>query len=650
MVHAKPRLDPSFVRARIQGPERVILEPLAFMMASSVSLRNDDPLLGRVLAGKLEVLSLLGRGAMGKVYRAHHRGLDKPVAIKVLQRLEGPEEPHILRFRAEARAASRLDHPNSVQILDFGEEEADGLLYIAMELLEGIDLQSVLQKEEHLSVQRIAWIMAQTFSALAAAHAKGVIHRDMKPGNIMLIDKINEDGRLKDFVKVCDFGLAKLIEGDGHRPLTRQGAVFGTPAYMSPEQARGIPIDARADIYSCGVVMYKMITGRTPFRAETPTGVLTQHITDQPPPLESWGVPVDPRLAAVVQRAMQKDREDRYADAREARDALREILRQDGLDVPSVTGSSTLPLADATRLNTPRPETQTPTRPERRPSFSETLEEATVASPPVRAHSQVATKYGDTAMMATLAGQASIDPITRELPPPRSINTTLALIPGAIALIALGLLAAQVWRKNEAPPPPPVVAPAPPPQQAVLPVIPAPTSENEVSTPKNEVVDTKIVAPAARPRRLEKRIDTEKEATPAPNPVVERPAPNVTEPPPELKPSPVAPPTAPQPKATPRQVELTQLEVDGGVSTQRVREGLERHLQAATACLASIPLADSGEVVVSAEVGATGRLAQITASAGQDCLMRAFAPTRVQASDTGTSRVRFRLKHQALPQ
>src|SRR5688500_12915405 len=146
-----------------------------------MSSTDIDPLLGRVLAGKLEILQLLGTGAMGKVYRAHHVALDKPVAIKVLMRMAGAEKQQTLRFKAEARAASRLDHPNSVQILDFGEDERDGLLYIAMEFLEGEDLQTCLARERRLDSGRTCWIMSQVLAALGAAHAKGVIHRDMKP-------------------------------------------------------------------------------------------------------------------------------------------------------------------------------------------------------------------------------------------------------------------------------------------------------------------------------------------------------------------------------------------------------------------------------------------------------------------------------------
>jgi serine/threonine-protein kinase len=293
-----------------------------------------DPLIGRVIAQKLELLELLGAGAMGKVYRAHHQALDKTVAIKVLHNQEGIDPQRLLRFKAEARAASRLDHPNSVQILDFGEDGNDHLLYIAMEFLEGEDLQSLCVREGPLDAERTLRIMMQVLAALGAAHDKGVVHRDMKPGNVMLLKKRGDDGQDTDLVKVCDFGLAKIVdrgEDGSSAPVTRQGAVFGTPTYMSPEQARGEVLDPRSDLYSSGVIMYRMLAGRVPFTSETAWGILMKHMIEEPPPVSSF-VLADPRVEAIVQRAMTKDREQRYQSAREMRLEIRAILKDAGVE------------------------------------------------------------------------------------------------------------------------------------------------------------------------------------------------------------------------------------------------------------------------------------------------------------------------------
>ncbi len=292
-----------------------------------MALPRNDPLLGKTIAGRLELLELLGTGAMGKVYRAKHLGLDKEVAIKVLQSqmLEGAMPAR--RFKAEARAASRLDHPNSVSVFDFGEDE--GLLYLAMEYLRGHDLQVILRESKRLDNHRSARIMAQVASALAAAHDAGVIHRDIKPGNIMLVDRETEDGITRDFVKVCDFGLAKILDPGpeaSQGPLTRQGAVFGTPAYMSPEQAQGLLVDARTDLYSCGAVLYKMLAGHSPFRAESATVVLLKHIQDPVPSLRDTVPGVDPRLERIVRRCLEKAPSDRFGSARALRDALQEVI------------------------------------------------------------------------------------------------------------------------------------------------------------------------------------------------------------------------------------------------------------------------------------------------------------------------------------
>ncbi len=451
-----------------------------------------DPLLGRVLAGKLELQAVLGVGAMGKVYRARHLGLDRPVAIKVLSNVGGPRDQHARRFKAEARAASRLDHPNSVQILDFGEEP--DLLYLAMEYLEGIDLQELLRREGRLPPLRTAWIMSQVLSALGAAHARGVVHRDVKPANVMLIEKGSEDGVIADFVKVCDFGLAKILDLDSAGSLaglTRQGAVFGTPAYMSPEQARGEPTDARSDLYSCGVIAFKMLCGRTPFRGETPALVMAQHVSEPVPSLHALVEGLDPRLVALVERLMAKRPADRFQDAREAREVLRELLREAGLEVPSFSGGTgPVEAPGASAPASPAPDMLATERlsPEvlgglagQTTRDSDLSSREVAASPP---GSRAATREvdptrpgatrsiedsrrtaRDTEADRTAAPPTVLPAKTMRIAPPsqpreaarRQRALLLAAIPGLLALIALVALGTYLWLGRAGAPNPPTI-------------------------------------------------------------------------------------------------------------------------------------------------------------------------------------------------
>ena len=285
-----------------------------------------DPLIGRVIADKIELVSVLGAGAMGKVYRGHHRALNKAVAIKVLLGEETTAK-QIARFEAEARAASRLDHPHSVQVLDFGRDGDDRLCYIVMELLDGRDLRDVVNSDGPLAPARACALIAQVCSALASAHEVGVVHRDVKPSNIMVVPRLDEAGTPMEWVKVCDFGLAKLHQApnepppDG-APPTLEGALFGTPAYMSPEQARGEPLDARSDIYSVGVVLYTLLAGRRPFEGTSPLALAAMHLTHLPPPLQSLVPSLPPGLADVVHTTLAKNRDERFASARDLRAAL----------------------------------------------------------------------------------------------------------------------------------------------------------------------------------------------------------------------------------------------------------------------------------------------------------------------------------------
>jgi serine/threonine-protein kinase len=292
-----------------------------------------ERLIGRTIAGKFVVEELLGAGAMGAVYRARQIALEKTVAIKVLHGEHAHDATFAARFHREAKAASRLNHPNSMQVVDFGAEP-DGLLYIAMEYLDGRSLHRVLREEWPLAAARIADILMQALAALAVAHDMGVVHRDLKPENIMVLPSTDDDGRPKDLVKVCDFGIAKMTDSRAYRgseresngPVTTAGFLVGTPEYMSPEQGRGDKLDARSDIYSVGVVLFEMLTRRVPFEAENAIGVVLRHLTEVPPRPSDLAPGVDLRLEAICLRALRKAPAERYGSAREMRAEMRPVV------------------------------------------------------------------------------------------------------------------------------------------------------------------------------------------------------------------------------------------------------------------------------------------------------------------------------------
>lgn len=281
-----------------------------------------DRLLGRVIAKKIRILELIGSGGMGQVYRAEHAELERRIALKVLRPEMSADEERMRRFRREALAASRLEHPSSVRIFDYGEDGPDKLLYIAMELVDGVGLDRLLVDHGPLPPDRAVRILAQVLGALAEAHDAGIIHRDLKPANVLIASRKDDDGNPQDLAKVCDFGLAKLVDEERPDGATRVGTYLGTPAFMSPEQARGQALDPRSDIYSAGVMLYQLLTGHVPFTGESPLDLMVKHITEPPPRLKSSAPHLSPILDDIVEWALAKDPAKRCPSARQLRKAL----------------------------------------------------------------------------------------------------------------------------------------------------------------------------------------------------------------------------------------------------------------------------------------------------------------------------------------
>ena len=334
----------------------------------------------RVFSQRYELNHLIARGGMAEVYRAHDRLLDRPVALKVLFPELSVDRSFVERFRREAQAAANLSHPNIVPVFDWGED--GGTYFIVMEFVDGRPLSAILKTAGPLSAERAADIGAHVAAALGYAHRHGVVHRDVKPGNGLITD----DGQ----VKVTDFGIARAVNTE--ESLTQTGAVMGTATYFSPEQAEGMGVDSRSDIYSLGVVLYEMVTGRPPFLGDTPVAVASKHVRDHPPAPREINPAVPPTFEAVILKAMAKDPAFRYQTA--------EDLRADLLRFNE--GRSVLAMSDVTQANA---------------------------------------AVGTTQMMSAVDGAEPLPP------PPPSRNRTrtyvVILVVLLVALVALGLLLAR---------------------------------------------------------------------------------------------------------------------------------------------------------------------------------------------------------------
>lgn len=281
---------------------------------------NLEVLIGKRILGDYLIEKKIGQGGMGAILLAKQESLERYTALKIILPKFSSNENVVKRFFREVKLTSRLEHPNIVTIYNFGKSR-EGILFVAMEYLDGVNLDSIVRKQGPLPPERAIPIAAQIASALSEAHAKGVIHRDLKPSNIMLVKR----GGMADFAKVLDFGIAKSIEeqGEDEPQLTMSGQILGTPAYMSPEQCSGKPLDARTDIYSLGIIAFELLAGKKPFMAESAIGFLQQHLMTPPPRLSSFLAPglVPAAADAVFLKVMAKHADQRYANSLEfARD------------------------------------------------------------------------------------------------------------------------------------------------------------------------------------------------------------------------------------------------------------------------------------------------------------------------------------------
>ncbi len=351
---------------------------------------NPEALIGITLDNKYRIEEKVGEGGMGIVFRATHIHMDHPVAIKVLHTQFSSDPLMIERFRREARAAAQIHHHNAIAVTDFGVTQNDTVAYLVMEYLAGIDLREKIKQKRQLSYNEVFLIVRQICSALHAAHLKGIIHRDLKPDNIWLVK--SDDGN--ELVKVLDFGIAKLQSTTEMITLTQQGMIVGTPYYMSPEQCRGEELDPRSDLYSLGVIIYEMLTGKLPFEADTPVGVAIKQVTEKPGAMHRLRNGIPNPIEQAVRRILEKDRDDRPATAIELARELEVALYSSKIELPPLElTTSNSPFRAISPPHDDRPTQSSPavrsamTTPLQSESFANTAANAESPTTPVKAPS-----------------------------------------------------------------------------------------------------------------------------------------------------------------------------------------------------------------------------------------------------------------------
>jgi eukaryotic-like serine/threonine-protein kinase len=321
--------------------------------APSSGKDGPDPLIGRVINGRFKIIAVIARGGMGKVYKAEQAPLGRLCALKVLSpKYEGDRDPEFhKRFFLEASTAAKLSHANTVTIFDYGQDGED-LYYIAMEYIEGRTLHRTLREEGPLDEGRTAAIASQICRSLREAHGLGVVHRDLKPGNILITDRADEH----DVVKVLDFGLVKDVTGEAE-DLTQAGLFMGSPKYMAPEQILGGEITPRTDIYSLGVMMFEMLTGKVPFDRGASVGTLMAHVNDPLPPMRQINpkLQASPTMENIVTRCLEKDPNKRFNSMKDLLNALKRVGNEHGMLTDT---HESMPLARLDSMSAPPSDAQ----------------------------------------------------------------------------------------------------------------------------------------------------------------------------------------------------------------------------------------------------------------------------------------------------
>ncbi|MEN3329811.1 MAG: eukaryotic-like serine/threonine-protein kinase [Acidobacteriota bacterium] len=452
-----------------------------------------DPLIGHTLDEKYRLEERLGVGGMGTVYRARHLLIDRPVAVKVLNKLFVEDEAARTRFRREARAAGRLQHPNAVTVTDFGESQ-DGYVYLVMELLEGRTLRDVLAKEAPLDVARSVALMLQISAAVAAAHEAGIIHRDLKPANIFVV----QHPEVPAVVKVLDFGIAKLaselLDDEDSLTLTQVGAMIGTPRYMSPEQCDGLDLTPAADVYSLGCILYEMLTGTVPFSGATPLAIAVRQTSEIPRSPRDFVSSIPAALEQVVLHTLEKRPEDRPPNAAAFREELLATAERLGLEHAALTSSPNMAALRSVATESPSGRLLIDISRLRETLATEPDTEVTVVSSGVAMTGNTTDGQGSAANTGT----------TREPFPRISLSLTgsdrakkrfkvIAIIVAAVLLIGIALatrsrlnapaapivVASPSPSPSPTPEPTPVPSPSPPPKREAAKPTPSPTPEKK---------------------------------------------------------------------------------------------------------------------------------------------------------------------------